>query len=47
MKIIKIIFKNQNLLERLENAIQIGKNHSIKDNTDQIVLSLIQFLKCT
>ena len=38
---------DQNLLERLENAMLIEKNHHIKDNMDQTVLPLIQFLKCT
>ena len=37
---------DQNLLERLKNATQIEKNHYLKDNMDQVVLSLIQFLKC-
>ena len=41
-----ILFCDQNLLERLENAMQIKKNHYIKDNMSQIVLLLIQFLKC-
>ena len=36
----------QTLLETLENATQIEKNHYIKDNMGQIVLPLIQFLKC-
>ena len=36
---------DQNLLEGLENAMQIEKNHYIKDNMDQIVLPPIQFLK--
>ena len=36
---------DQNLLERLENATPIEKNH-MKDNMGQIVLPPIQFLKC-
>ena len=40
-----ILSFDQNLLERLENATQIEKNHYIKDNMGQIVLLLIQFLK--
>ena len=42
-----VLSYDQNLLERLKNATQIEKkNHYIKDNMDQIVLPLIQFLKC-
>ena len=41
-----ILSFDQNLLERLENATQIEKNHYIKDNMGQIVLPLIHFLKC-
>ena len=41
-----ILSLDQNLPERLENATQIEKNHYIKDNMGQIVLSPIQFLKC-
>ena len=37
---------DQNLLERLENATPIEKNHYMKDNMGQIVLPPIQFLKC-
>ena len=36
-----ILSDDQNLLERLENATQIKKNHYIKDNMGQIVLPLI------
>ena len=41
----KTVFFDQNLLERLENAMQIEINHYIKENMGQIVLPLIQFLK--
>ena len=41
-----ILSFDQNLPQRLENATQIEKNHYIKDNMGQIVLFLIQFLKC-
>ena len=41
-----VLFFDQNLLERLENATQIQKNHYIKDNMGQIALRRIQFLKC-
>ena len=40
-----ILSFDQNLLEKSENATQIEKNYYIKDNIDQIVLLLIQFLK--
>ena len=33
-----ILSFDQNLLERLENALQIEKNHYIKDNMGQTVL---------
>ena len=39
-----ILSFDQNLLERLENATK--KSNYIKDNMGQIVLPLIQFLKC-
>ena len=41
-----ILSLDQNLPQRLENTTQIEKNHYIKDNMGQIVLFLIQFLKC-
>ena len=39
-----ILAFDQNLLERSENAMQIERNHYIKDNMGQIVLLQIQFL---
>ena len=40
-----VLLLDQNLVERLENAMQIEKNH-IKDNMVQTVLPPVQFLKC-
>ena len=40
-----ILSFDRNLLERLENATHIKKNHYIKDNMGQVVLPLIQFFK--
>ena len=39
-------FLTESLKQGLENTTQFEKNHYIKDNMGQIVLTPIRFLKC-